>query len=383
MKYISRIVEDKLKLYLKTFPVVAITGPRQSGKTTLLKNVLKDSFKYVTFDDFRYVNLFNEDPERFISEFSDKVVFDEIQKVPDLFHYIKRIVDEDRMNYGKFVITGPAQFSMIASITESLAGRIGMLTLLPFQFKEVLYANLIPSQFKGAYPEVIIHDYKNSEIWYNSYLETYLEKDVRSMLNIGNLSDFRRLIKMLASNCSQIINYSSLANALGIGVNTVKRWVSVLEASYIIFLLPPYYKNFNKRIIKSNKIYFYDTGLVSALTGIQNEGMYVNGPLGGAIFENYVVSEIKKSILHSATNSEMYLYRTSNHVEIDLIIENGLHKKMIEIKSSSTFKPMMVKPIESILSNLDEGFLLYQGEEFPFSESIKIWPYQKYLQSNF
>lgn len=383
MKYISRIVEDKLKLYLKTFPVVAITGPRQSGKTTLLKNVLKDSFKYVTFDDFRYVNLFNEDPERFISEFSDKVVFDEIQKVPDLFHYIKRIVDEDRMNYGKFVITGSAQFSMIASITESLAGRIGMLTLLPFQFKEVLYANLIPSQFKGAYPEVIIHDYKNSEIWYNSYLETYLEKDVRSMLNIGNLSDFRRLIKMLASNCSQIINYSSLANALGIGVNTVKRWVSVLEASYIIFLLPPYYKNFNKRIIKSNKIYFYDTGLVSALTGIQNEGMYVNGPLGGAIFENYVVSEIKKSILHSATNSEMYFYRTSNHVEIDLIIENGLHKKMIEIKSSSTFKPMMVKPIESILSNLDEGFLLYQGEEFPFSESIKIWPYQKYLQSNF
>ncbi len=383
MKYISRIVEDKLKLYLKTFPVVAITGPRQSGKTTLLKNVLKDSFKYVTFDDFRYVNLFNEDPERFISEFSDKVVFDEIQKVPDLFHYIKRIVDEDRMNYGKFVITGSAQFSMIASITESLAGRIGMLTLLPFQFKEVLYANLISSQFKGAYPEVIIHDYKNSEIWYNSYLETYLEKDVRSMLNIGNLSDFRRLIKMLASNCSQIINYSSLANALGIGVNTVKRWVSVLEASYIIFLLPPYYKNFNKRIIKSNKIYFYDTGLVSALTGIQNEGMYVNGPLGGAIFENYVVSEIKKSILHSATNSQMYFYRTSNHVEIDLIIENGLHKKMIEIKSSSTFKPMMVKPIESILSNLDEGFLLYQGEEFPFSESIKIWPYQKYLQSNF
>ena len=383
MKYVDRIIEEKLKLYLETFPVVAITGPRQSGKTTLLKNVLKDSFKYVTFDDFRYVNLFNEDPERFISEFNGKVIFDEIQKVPDLFHYIKRIVDEDRMNYGRFVITGSAQFSMIASITESLAGRIGMLTLLPFQFKEVLHANLVPSQFKGAYPEVIMHDYKNSEIWYNSYLETYLEKDVRNILNIGNLSDFRRLIKMLASNCSQTINYSSLANALGIGVNTVKRWVSVLEASYIIFLLPPYYKNFNKRIIKSNKIYFYDTGLVSTLTGIQNEEMYVSGPLGGAIFENYVVSEIKKSILHSVTNSQMYFYRTSNHVEVDLIIENGLHKEIIEIKSSYTFKPMMVKPIESILSNLDEGFLLYQGDEFPFSESIKIWPYQKYLQRKF
>ena len=178
---------------------------------------------------------------------------------------------------------------------------------------------------------------------------------------------------------SQLLNFSTLANALGVGVNTIKRWISVLEASYIIFLLPPYFKNYNKRIIKSKKIYFYDTGLVSALTGIQNEVMYENGPLAGPIFENYIVSEIKKKLLHSTNYSDMYFYRTSNHVEIDLLIEDGLNLKMVEIKSSKTFRPNMVKSMESIITENDTGYLLYQGDEFPYFENIKIWPYQKFL----
>ena len=377
--YIHRKIEEKVELFLELFPVVGITGPRQSGKSTMLKNILKDSFRYITFDDFRNVNLFYDDPEKFISIYNKYVVFDEIQKVPELFHYLKRVVDEERDINGRFIITGSAQFSMMTSITESLAGRIGLLTLLPFHFKEIIKTEFHPSEFRGCYPEVVIKKYRNTEYWYNSYLETYIEKDARTISNIGNLTDFRRLIKMLAANCSQILNFSGLANALGISVNTVKRWVSVLEASYIIFLLPPYFKNYNKRIIKSKKIYFYDIGLVSALTGIQNEAMYENGPLAGPIFENYIVAEIKKKLLHSANYSEMYFYRTSNHVEVDLLIEDGLNLKMVEIKNSKTFRPKMVKPMESILRKNDTGYLLYQGEEFPYTKEIKILPYQKFF----
>lgn len=377
--YIHRELEDKLKLFLGIFPVVGITGPRQSGKSTMLKLILKDDFRYITFDDFRYVNFFNEDPEKFISEFNNKVIFDEIQKVPDLFHYIKRLVDEDRNNYGRFIITGSAQFSLMTSVTESLAGRIGLLTLLPFQYAEVKKTQFNPSEFLGSYPEVVLRNYANAEYWYNAYLETYLEKDVRTILNVGNLTDFRRLVKLLAAQCSQILNYSSVAKSLGIGVNTVKRWISVLEASYIIFVLPPYYNNLSKRIIKSGKVYFYDTGLVSTLTGLQSERMYEYGPLAGPLFENYVIAEIRKSILHKASGSQMYFYRTSNHTEVDLIIEEGLNKKLIEIKKSKTFKSNMIKPIESIIQEGEEGFLLYHGEELPYSKSIKVWPYSKFL----
>ena len=377
--YIHRKTEEKIELFLELFPIVGITGPRQSGKSTMLKYILKNTFNYITFDDYRNVNLFYDDPEKFISIYNKYVVFDEIQKVPELFHYLKRVVDEEREINGRFIITGSAQFSMMTSITESLAGRIGLLTLLPFHFEEIIKTEFHPSEFRGCYPEVVTKRYRNTEHWYNSYLETYIEKDARTISNIGNLTDFRRLIKMLAANCSQILNFSTLANSLGISVNTVKRWVSVLEASYIIFLLPPYFKNYNKRIIKSKKIYFYDTGLVSALTGIQNEAMYENGPLSGPIFENYIVSEIKKKLLHSANYSEMYFYRTSNHVEVDLLIEDGLNLKMVEIKSSKTFRTKMVKPMESILQENDKGFLLYQGEEFSYTKMIKVWPYQKFL----
>ncbi len=377
--YIHRVLEDKLKLFLEIFPVVGITGPRQSGKSTMLKSVLKDTYTYVTFDDFRYVNLFHEDPEKFITEFSNKVIFDEIQKVPELFHYIKRMVDEDRSNYGRFIVTGSAQFSLMASLTESMAGRIGLLTLLPFQYSEVMETQSEPSEFLGSYPEVVLKNYQNAEYWYNAYLETYLEKDVRTILNIGNLSDFRRLIKLLAAQCAQIVNYSTIAKSLGVAVNTVKRWMSVLEASYIIFILPPFYDNLSKRIIKSGKVYFYDTGLISALTGLQNKKMYEDGPLAGPLFENYVISEIKKRSIHTASGSRFYYYRTSNKTEVDLIIENGLKKSLIEIKKSKTFKSQMVKPIESIMLEGEEGFLLYNGDVIPYSKTINVWPYSKFL----
>ena len=377
--YVNRNLETRIIELLKFFPILGITGPRQSGKTTMLKKLLGDSYQYVTFDDYRNISLFNEDPEKFITIYNRNVIFDEIHKVPALFHIIKRVVDENREIKGRFIVTGSAQFSLMSSITESLAGRIGLLTLLPFQYNELKKTKYLPSEFLGCYPELVTNEFSNREVWYNSYLETYIEKDVRYIQDIGNLTDFRRLIQMLAANCSQLLNYNSLSSALGIAVNTVKRWISVLEASYIIFLLPPYFNNFNKRIIKSNKVYFYDTGLVSALTGIQNREMYENGPLAVAIFENFIVAEIKKKLLHSTNYNQMYFYRTSNHVEVDLFIDEGLSLKMIEIKNSKTFKPKMVKPIESIIRQSDTGYLLYQGEEWLYTEKIKIWPYEKFL----
>ena len=376
--YIPRILEKKVMDYLKVFPVVGITGPRQSGKSTMLKNMFNEEFRYVTFDDYRYISQFNDDPEKFFSVYNDKVIFDEVQNVPNLFSYIKRAVDEDRRN-GRFILTGSAQFSMLAFITESLAGRIGLLSLLPFQYKEILNSHISPSQFKGCYPSVVLNNYDESRSWYDSYLETYLVKDVRAISNIGDLSDFRRIIKMLASNCSQLLNYSHYSNALGISVPTVKRWISILEASYIIFLLPPYYKNFNKRITKSSKLYFYDTGLVSFLTGVHSQMVYEDGPLAGSIFENYIVSEIMKNLKHSGNFYDLYFYRANNTLEVDLLIDKGLSKDLIEIKSTSTFKPSMVKPLEKICQENDTGYLLYQGDEMPYVKNIKIWPYQKFL----
>ncbi len=377
--YYPRVLENVVKKYLETFSVIGITGPRQSGKTTMLKEMFDTSYRYISFDDYRLIEFFYDDPEKFIKQFADKVIFDEVQKVPEIFNYIKIAVDADRDNKGKFVITGSSQFSFIQKITESLAGRIGLLTLLPFQYAEIPQNLRYDSIYKGCYPEIIKSKFKNYLNWYSSYLETFVLKDVKSLINIGDLRDFRQFIKLLASQTAQILNMSGLSRTLGISVSTVKRWISVLEAAYIIFLLPPYFSNLGKRIIKSPKVYFYDTGLVSLLTGILNKEVYEQGPMAGNIFENYVISEIKKKLFHNADFSQMFYSRTSNDVEVDLIIEKPNHKEFIEIKKSATFRTGMIKPIEKIMNKNDIGYLLYEGGEFPYKDNIRIIKYSQYI----
>ncbi|MCP4482849.1 MAG: ATP-binding protein [bacterium] len=379
MQYIKRELEKTLIKYLNIFPAVAIMGPRQSGKSTFLLHLLKDDYKYVTFDDYRMLNLFYDDPEKFMQIYSNKVIFDEVQKVPELFNYLKIAIDNDRNNYGKFILSGSSQFIFLDKIKESLAGRIGLLSLLPFQYREIPSKLRSESVYKGSYPELINQKFLYNEDWYASYIETYLNKDLKSISNIGDIRDFRRFIRLLAANTSQIFTMSIFSRELGVSVSTIKRWVAILEASYIIFLLPPYYKNFGKRIIKSPKLYFYDTGLVSFLTGIKTEELYDNGPMAGAIFENYIVSEIKKKILHDNKKTELFYFRTSNGVEIDLIIDCDENKEFIEIKKTSSFNPRMVKNIENFLSKQDKGFLLYQGIKMPYLPNIEIIPYNDYL----
>jgi len=387
MNYINRIIEKKLNDYLKIFPVTALTGPRQSGKTTLILQTLKDKYKYVTFDNPITVDFFYSDPKEFMLQHSERVIFDEVQKVPEIFSYIKMEVDKDRENYGKYILTGSSQFSLLKQVSESLAGRIGLLSLLPFQFRELPNKQRKDQIIHGSYPELVVREYKNSSEWFSSYINTYIEKDVRTLHNIGNLRDFQQLIRLLATRCSQELNMSSLSREIGISVNTIKNWISVLEASYIIFLLPPYHRNLGKRIVKRPKMYFYDTGLVCYLTGIENDEILNKGPLGGSVFENYIAAETKKSLLHMDRADQLYFFRNNAGLEADLIIESSNKQSLtyLEIKNNSTPKYKMTENLRIIMGLEKEpskrkGYLVYKGiDEGKFSDSIEYINYRNFF----
>jgi len=381
MKYINRIIEKVILEYLENFSVVALTGPRQSGKSTTLQNLLKENYKYITFDDFRNVDLFKSDPVRFFDNNKENIIFDEAQKVPEIFDQIKIEVDNDRNKKGKYILTGSGNFLMMKNITETLAGRIGLLTLLPFQFNEMPDNKRYRSIYFGSYPEQVMADYKNWGNWYSSYIDTYLTKDLRNFSNIGDMHDFTRFIRLLAARTSQILNLSEISRAIGLSLKTVKKWVSILEASYIIFLLEPYYNNYGKRIIKSPKLYFYDTGIVSYFCGISSEELFENGPLAGAIFENYVISEIVKNEHNTKTGQRFYYYRTSNGEEIDMLIEINGRISLLEIKNTKTFRTQMIKSLDKFPAKTDNAALIYRGDDIDVSEKLKGVNYKKYLSA--
>ena len=269
------------------------------------------------------------------------------------------------------------------NISESLAGRIGLLSLLPLQYIEMPPLLHEQSVYKGAYPELVGRSYLDSQLWYSSYVDTYLSKDVRSLSQIGDLRQFRQLIRLLAANTSQTLDMSNYAKKLSVSVPTIKRWISVLEASYVIFLLPAYYNNFGKRITKSPKIYFYDTGLVAYLTGVKTEQLYSHGPLAGPIFENYIVTEVLKKIKHNCIDAELFFLRTQDKSEIDLIVDYKSEQEFIEIKKSATFNAKMtrtLKQYQKIAANKDIKYLLlYQGSNLQHGD-IKILHYAEYLK---
>ena len=381
MNYQHRALESTLKDYLQYFPVVGLTGPRQSGKSTLLQHILPE-YTYVTFDDYRVISLFHHDPERFLTIYADQIIFDEVQKIPELFNYIKIAVDSNRESKGKFILTGSSQFSLIKNSSESLAGRIGLLSLYPFQFAEIPADLHEESIFRGGYPELVERNYEFYNAWFSSYIETYIHRDIVSVGHVGDVRDFRRLLQLLAANASQQLNMARYASDIGVDVKTIKRWIALLEASYIIFLIPPFYKNYGKRLVKSPKLYFYDVGIVSFLTGIENKTLFENGPMAGAIFENYLVSEILKKERHANQSSELYYLRTSHGVEVDLIIDRKNKKEFIEIKNSETFHPRMIASMSEFIEEGDKGFLLYRGENFPCHEPISVINYNEFLVIN-
>lgn len=324
------------------------------------------------------ISYFENDPKGFLSQYDHHVIFDEVQFVPNIFNHIKIAVDQHRMDYGRFVMTGSSQFSFLKNVSESLAGRIGLMAQLPFQFSEIPEKLRSQSIYCGGYPELVLRDYRDSDLWYASYLDTYLTKDVRALTDIVDMREFRRLIQLLASHTSQTLELTQYANEIGVSVPTIKRWISVLEASYVIFLLPPYFNNYGKRIIKSPKVYFYDTGLVGYLTGISTFDLYDKGPLAGPVFENYIVSEIMKKIKHSGSQAELFYLRTQDKAEVDLILDKKTHAEFIEIKKTKTYMPRMSLSLNKFATKKDKRIVLYCGESMRVSD-VEVMHYGDYL----
>jgi predicted AAA+ superfamily ATPase len=377
--YLPRALEPTVANYLASFPVVGIAGPRQSGKSTMVLHALGGKYEYITFDDFNHLQAFQDDPERFMRLHAGPVIFDEVHRVPELFIRIKRLVDRERRLKGRFVLTGSSQFAVMKHVSESLAGRIGLLTLLPFQRSETPASCWHDAIWRGTYPELIVERYAHREEWYSSYLETYLTRDVRDLGGVGDLRDFRRCLVVLAGRAGQLLNISEIARDLGVAVNTVKRWISVMESSFIVYLLKPWYKNMDKRLVKSPKVYFVDPGLAAFLTGIQTETLFERGPLAGPLFENYVISEVLKRELHSGRRPELSFIRTSNGVEVDLVIDRGMSHEFIEIKNSATFRPDLLKGLHSLKGKADKGILVYRGEGLQYDEDLAVVNFSEYL----
>ncbi|MFH1900950.1 MAG: ATP-binding protein [Candidatus Omnitrophota bacterium] len=394
-RYIHREIEEVLKRLVKQFPVVCVTGPRQSGKSTLLKEVFGKTHNIVSFDDPLNRERAISDPKLFLESAGEKIVFDEIQYVPHILNYIKILVDRDRNRRGRFIITGSQQFNLIKNLGDTLAGRIALLNLLPFSIEEKRKALKLPdtqanfehSCLCGSFPEVIIHPEIDSDVWYGSYLQTYLERDVRTIYNIGLLREFQQFLRLLAGRCAQILNLSSMASDLGTSVNTIKKWVSILEASRIIYSLPPYYRNLGKRIRKSPKVFFLDIGLVCYLTGIKSKELLFNGPLAGALFENFVIQETVKYFFNRGKRPNLFYLRTHNNLEIDLVIESNLTLFPFEIKLAKTPNTGMASPIErfkKIFANLKlaPGKIVSLSEEnIPLTKNVSVTNVDSYLES--
>lgn len=365
--YINRSIEPLLLKMCKQFPAVGLTGPRQSGKTTLLKHLFKD-YQYITLDDPIIRDQAIDDPELLIDTFKGPVIIDEIQYAPKLLSYLKIQIDENRSKKGQYILTGSQQFKLMKDIGDTLAGRIGLLQLLPFNylelnniagFKKIFSSTKLAffySCLSGLYPEPCLASKDmDASLWYGSYIQTYLERDVKSTYDIGSLREFQACLKLLAANCSQTLNMSTISKELGISVNTVKKWISILEASGIVYLLAPYYKNYGKRITKSPKVYFYDLGLVCYLTGIKTEEHIISGPMAGALFENYAIMEIVKNYVSKGVEPPTYYYKVDKGLEIDLIIEKEFQKILpIEIKVSQTPKKEMTKNIKKFITIIGE-----------------------------
>lgn len=353
--YFLRLIEKPLLQALAQFPVCLITGPRQAGKSTLLQNALK-GFRYVTLDDPLIRTLANEDPELFFSNNPAPLIIDEIQYAPGLLPYLKMRVDAERRKYGQYILTGSQVFQLMKGVSESLAGRIAIFNLYPFCWEEV---NEVPGHqnkddqacakqiVQGFYPEFFIQPSLDKNLWYGSYLSTYVERDVRNIKSITDLGRFQTFIGLLAARAGKLLNLSEIAKECGITQPTAKDWLSILEATYIIYILKPYHNNLSKRLVKSPKVYFVDTGLLCYLLGIDSEDRFFKSSERGSIFENMIIMEAVKQLSIQKTRSQCFFYRTASGVEVDLIVEKENHLDAYEIKLAKTLSREMGQPLAS------------------------------------
>lgn len=390
---IRRNLESHIKKYAREYPVISIVGPRQSGKTTLAKYMFQD-YNYVSLENMDIRHMAQDDPRGFLADYPPPVIFDEIQRVPQLFSYLQEISDSLKPP-DQYILTGSQQFLLMESLTQSLSGRVITFMLFPFSYNEL---HSIPDDndleeifslkkkvqikkpareiedilFTGMYPR--IHDRNLSpRKWLENYVITYIERDIRQLINVSNLRTFENFMKMIASYSGQLVNYASISNAIGLSIPTVKKWLSILETSGIIFILTPHYKNFSKRLVKTPKLYFVDTGILCFLLMIRHSRDLKYHPLWGNIFETFVISEFYKRIYHTAEIPPLYFWRDKTGNEIDLLVDFGDKLLPIEIKSSRTysnsFKENMVKWFNLKGNTQRNGFVVYNGEQLMGTQS--------------
>jgi len=396
--YIHREIEKILKKVVNQFPSLVVTGPRQSGKSTLLKELFSKDYAYVSFDDPVTRERAISDPEFFLDSQKEKVIIDEIQYVPQLLSYVKLRIDRERQKRGSFIFTGSQQFNMIKNLGDTLAGRVAIMELLPFSLNEkkkvfkkkdklnTTQEYFIHSCLRGSFPEIVVYNDIDVELWYSSYEQTYLERDIRTIYNIGSLRDFQRFMQLSAARCSQVLNISSLSSEIGVAVNTIKTWISILEASRIIYILRPYYKNLGKRITKSPKLYFLDNGILCYLLSLKDKDYLLKGPMAGALFENFCVQETIKAIFNQGKTPNLYYIRTHNGLEIDMLIEKKGKLFPIEYKLTKTPTLDMGKSIKrfrklfSRLNIMPARIISMSDKSIPLVRDLSVQTIDDYLE---
>lgn len=363
---ISRHLGPEALQTAKEFKIVCVTGPRQSGKTTLCKQLFKDK-PYVSLEDPDVAEYAANNTRKFLSQFKNGAIFDEAQRVPQLFNYLQTRVDAKK-TAGQFILSGSNNFLLQDTISQSLAGRVGYIELLPFSWSELTNRkqalSLEERMLQGFYPAVVTNksDFKR---WYPNYIKTYVERDVRLIRNIGNMLLFTKFLKLCAARASQLLNVNSLATEVGVDNKTIMAWLGVLESSYIAFLLQPYHQNFNKRVIKSPKLYFHDTGLLCSLLNITSVEALKRSSFYGALFENFMIAELKKNRYNKERFGDLYFFRDSTGNEVDVIIESDTGLLPIEIKSSKRIDKPQFKNIKWFQKVFRQGggVLINAGEE--------------------
>ena len=388
MHYLERTLEPVLRQTASEFPAVVLTGPRQSGKTTLLQQMFGGEYSYLSLDlpDVRAAAL--EDPRAFLARFSPPVIFDEVQYATDLLPYIRERIDAARHRPGQFLLSGSQNLLLLDRVTESLAGRAAILRLLPMSRREAfgeLHAPLaweaesgtgimrtVPPRdlwgefVRGGYPELVANPERDVHLWHSGYVQTYLERDVRSLRQVGDLTQFQSFLRALAARTGQLLNLSGLGRDLGLAVNTLKAWLSVLEATHQVVIVRPWFANIGKRLVKTPKVYFVDPGTLCHITGLRDPDHAAHGPLAGQLMETVVLGEILKTLTHRGVSPQVYFWRTSSGVEVDFLVEAGSRLVPVEVKKTATPRPGMARTLRRLQgdlgSRLAPGYLVHAGE---------------------